>query len=144
MIPYAAIMLTAGVGIPILGALNASLGNYLNTPTMAAAITFFIAFLICVMATIITGSTSFSTISNIPKHFLIAGLLIAFYLISITYIAPKFGIGNAIFFVLLGQLISAATIDHFGLFGASVNVIDVKRVSGLIIMVIGVWIAKQT
>ena len=144
MILYAVIMLTAGIGIPILATLNASLGNYLNIPALAAAITFFVGFIICVIAAITTGSVSFSAISNIPKHFLLAGLLMAFYLISITYIAPKFGIGNAIFFILLGQLISAATIDHFGLFGAQVNLIDFKRVSGLLLMVAGVWIAKQT
>jgi transporter family-2 protein len=46
---------------------------------------------------------------------------VAFYVLSITYIAPTFGVGNAVFFVLLGQLVSAAIIDHFGLFGAQVK-----------------------
>jgi transporter family-2 protein len=46
---------------------------------------------------------------------------VAFYVLTITWIAPTFGIGNAVFFVLLGQLVSAALIDHFGLFGAQVT-----------------------
>jgi transporter family-2 protein len=46
---------------------------------------------------------------------------VAFYVLSITWIAPTFGVGNAVFFVLLGQLVSAAMIDHFGLFGAQVT-----------------------
>jgi hypothetical protein len=57
------------------------------------------------------------TVNQAPKHLFFAGVLIAFYVLSITFIAPKFGIGNAVFFVLLGQLVSAAAIDHFALFG---------------------------
>ncbi|MFZ8974113.1 MAG: DMT family transporter, partial [Pseudomonadales bacterium] len=37
-----------------------------------------------------------------PRHLLLGGLFVAFYVLSITYIAPHFGIGNAVFFVLLG------------------------------------------
>ena len=44
-----------------------------------------------------------------------------FYILSITTIAPKFGIGNAVFFVLIGQLASAAVIDHFAFFAANPN-----------------------
>ena len=57
-----------------------------------------------------------------PKHLFLAGLLVAFYVLSITWVAPRFGLGNAIMCVLLGQLISAAVIDQFGLMGAMVRV----------------------
>ncbi len=30
-----------------------------------------------------------------PRHLFLAGLLVAFYILSITYVAPHFGIGNA-------------------------------------------------
>ncbi len=61
-----------------------------------------------------------------------------------TFIAPRFGVGNAIFFVLVGQLISAATIDHFGLFGAMRFPVDAKRIAGIALMVAGVWLARRT
>jgi len=64
--------------------------------------------------------------------------------LTITFIAPKFGIGNAVFFVLLGQLISAAAIDHFGLFGAPVSPLGAARVGGIALMAAGVYLTQQT
>jgi len=63
--------------------------------------------------------------------------------LSITYIAPHFGVGNAVFFVLLGQLISAALIDHFGLFGARVSPLNLTRATGIAVMAFGVWITQR-
>ncbi|MGB1207926.1 MAG: DMT family transporter, partial [Paracoccaceae bacterium] len=78
-----------------------------------------------------------------PKHLFLAGGLVAFYILSITFIAPKFGVGNAVFFVLLGQLISAAAIDHFGLFGARVSVLTPSRALGVAVMACGVWLTQR-
>ena len=44
MTQYAAIMLAAGIGVPILAALNAALGKLIGSPTAAAVILFAIAF----------------------------------------------------------------------------------------------------
>ena len=71
-------------------------------------------------------------------------LFVAFYVIAVTFIAPKFGVGNAIFFVLVGQLISAAVIDHFALFGSLRFPVDARRFAGIALMVAGVWLARRT
>jgi transporter family-2 protein len=44
--------------------------------------------------------------------------------------------------VLIGQLISAAAIDHFGLFGAQLSPINLTRAGGLALMGIGVWVTQ--
>ena len=118
---YALTMLAAGIGIPVLAALNAGLGTRLGSPVAAAAILFTVA----------------------PKHLFLAGLLVAFYILSITFIAPKFGVGNAVFFVLLGQLISAALIDHFGLFGARISPLSLPRAGGIALMAAGVFLTQK-
>ena len=66
-----------------------------------------------------------------------------FYVLSVTYIGPRFGIGNAVFFVLLGQMISAAAIDHFGLFGAQVSPLTLTRAGGISLMAAGLWIIQK-
>lgn len=140
---YAIIMVFAGIGIPILAALNAQLGGRIGSPAVAATVLFSIAFSTALVVALATGPQAFSHISAAPKHLLLAGMLIAFYVLSITYIAPHFGIGNAVFFVLIGQLISAALIDQFGLFGAQVSPIGLKRAAGIATMAIGVWLTQQ-
>jgi len=140
---YAAIMFLAGIGIPILAALNAALGRFIVSPIVAAAILFTIAGLVTWALAFATGLNPLKTVNQVPKHLFFAGVLIAFYVLSITFIAPKFGIGNAVFFVLLGQLVSAATIDHFALFGAAQNSLNLVRASGIAVMALGVWITQQ-
>ena len=90
-----------------------------------------------------TSSLSFARLAAAPKHLFLAGLLVTFYILSITAIAPHFGVGNAIFFVLLGQLISAAVVDHFALFGAAGSPLSLTRSLGLGVMALGVWITQQ-
>jgi transporter family-2 protein len=140
---YAAIMFLAGIGIPILAALNAALGRFIVSPIVAAAILFTIAGLVTWALAFATGLNPLKTVSQAPKHLFFAGVLIAFYVLSITFIAPKFGVGNSVFFVLLGQLVSAAAIDHFALFGAAQNSLNFVRASGIAVMAFGVWITQQ-
>ncbi|MEM8653781.1 MAG: DMT family transporter [Pseudomonadota bacterium] len=142
MAHYALIMLLAGIGIPILAALNAALGTRLGSPAAAATVLFVIAFGTAATVFVLTGAQGLSKLGSAPKHLLLAGVLIAFYVLSITYIAPHFGVGNAVFFVLLGQLISAAAIDHFGLFGAQATVLSATRMGGIALMAAGVWLTQ--
>jgi transporter family-2 protein len=143
MTHYSVIMLLAGIGIPILAALNAALGVQLGSPVAAAVVLFTVALSVTVAVWAAIGAPSLGGISTAPKHLFAAGALIAFYVLSITFVAPRIGVGNAVFFVLIGQLISAAAIDHFGLFNAPVSPLEFKRAAGLAVMALGVWITQQ-
>ena len=140
---YAITMLAAGIGIPVLAAMNAALGRYLGAPMLAGAILLAVGFLTALVVALITGPGAIVKLASAPRHLLLAGLLVAFYVLSITAIAPKFGVGNAIFFVLIGQLLSAATIDHFGLFGAEPVSLSWPRLSGLLLMGTGVLLTQK-
>lgn len=143
MTQYAIIMTLAGIGIPLLAALNAQLGARIGSPAAAASVLFVVAFLTAFVVALAVGPQGFSKLATAPKHLFLGGVLIGFYVLSITFIAPHFGIGNAIFFVLLGQMVSAATIDHFGLFGAQVSPISLTRAAGVGSMAFGLWLTQQ-
>ncbi|WP_420860874.1 DMT family transporter [Algirhabdus cladophorae] len=144
MAQYAAIMLLAGIGIPILAALNAALGAKIGSPIAAAFVLFLVAGLSAAAVMVIgQASGSLKALPTAPKHLFLGGVLIAFYVLSITWIAPHFGLGNAVFFVLLGQLISAAAIDHFGLFNALPTPLTPTRAAGLAIMAVGVFVTQK-
>ena len=142
MPPFALIMLVAGVCIPVLAALNAALGQNIGSPSAAAFVLFCVATLSAAIVLTVTGPQGLSLVFSAPRHLLFGGVLIAFYVLSITYIAPKFGVGNAVFFVLLGQLMSAAAIDHFGLFNAQISPLSLTRAAGIGVMALGVWITQ--
>ncbi len=141
---YATIMLVAGLGIPVMAALNAGLGAKLQSPALAASILFLVA---------ITASLGFLFLfagvpKSIPKvpipiYSYFGGLFVVFYILSITWVAPKFGVGNAVALVLLGQLISMAIIDHYSLLGAPHYPISLQRSVGLVFMAVGVFLAVR-
>jgi transporter family-2 protein len=143
MYHHALIMLAAGVGIPILAALNAALGRHLGSPAMAATVLFVVAFVTAAAVTLFTNPQAFAKLASAPRHLFLAGVLIAFYVLSITWIAPTMGVGNAVFFVLLGQVVSAAAIDHFGLFGAQISPLNVTRAAGIALMATGVLLTQK-
>jgi transporter family-2 protein len=143
MTQHALIMLAAGIGIPVLAALNARLGANIGSPAAAAFILFIVAVSATCVVMLVTGPQALTRLSGQPWHLFLAGLLVAFYVLSITYVAPHFGIGNAVFFVLLGQLVSAAMIDHFGLFGAAQSPLTLIRAGGILVMAAGVALTQM-
>ena len=140
---YALIMLAAGIGIPVLAALNAALGKMIGAPAAASVVLFAVAFAVSCAVALITGPKAIGAALTAPKHLWLAGVLIAFYVLSITHVAPHFGVGNAVFFVLLGQLISAAIIDHFALFGATQSPLTLMRAAGITVMALGVGLTQM-
>ena len=139
----ALIMLIAGLGIPVLASLNATLGKFIGSPVAAVTILLFVAFFTICLILVFTSNFPVGRIAEAPRHLFLAGLLVVFYMLSVTAIAPQFGVGNAIFFVLLGQLISAALVDHFALFGSTGSPLTLTRALGLGLMGLGVWMTQQ-
>lgn len=141
---YAALALFAGVMIPVMAALSGALGRGFGNPAYAALITAGVGFAGVLAFTLISGAQapSLTALRAASPLQLAAGLGMALYICSITFLAPRFGVGNAIMLVVAGQIISAAFIDHWGLFGGPHKPIDWLRAFGLVVMVIGVAIAQ--
>ena len=141
---YALVMLAAGIGIPVLAALNAQLGNRIGSPAAAATVLFIVA--LCATTVTMLLTTQAAALANVPaqpKYLLLGGLLVAFYVLSVTWIAPRFGVGNAVFCVLLGQMLAASVIDQFGLFGAVVRPLSLMRASGIGLRTLGVLLNQR-
>lgn len=142
---FSCLMLATGIGIPIMAALSATLGSTYGSPAFAACILFLVALLISVafLFAVEGGLKTFPNNATLPFYFYLAGAFVAFYVLSVTWVAPKFGVGNAVAFVLLGQLISMAAIDQFGLLGAPTHAITLPRFIGLILMSVGIFLAVR-
>jgi|TARA_B100000378_G_scaffold276338_1_gene274065 transporter family-2 protein len=140
---YAAIMIVAGLGIPVMAAMSGSLGGRLGSAPAATSILFGVALLLVIATTVVTGVPTVQSFIAAPKYLFLGGACVAFYALSITFIGPRFGIANAILCVLLGQMLCSAVIDHFGLLGAPAIEIDRRRIVGLALMAIGLFLARS-
>jgi len=137
-------MLATGIGIPVMAALSASVGTKYGSPAFAASVLFLVALSISVTFLFaVEGGLKPFPKTSLPFYFYLGGVFVAFYVLSITWVAPRFEVGNAVAFVLLGQLISMAAIDQFGLLGAPTHAITLERSIGLMLMAIGVFLAVR-
>jgi len=139
----AAMMLVVGMGIPVTAALNSAMGTHIDSPVAASVILFAVGLVLTGLVLVFVGPWPASAFAGAPWWSFAAAFGVVFYVLAVTWSAPRIGVGNAIFFVLLGQLIAAATIDHFGLFGALRTELTLRRVIGLLVMALGVYFAKK-
>lgn len=139
----AAMMFVAGLGIPVFAALNTSLGQQLGGPVAATAAAFAVGFAVALVMLAINGVPSRDVLAFDRPWIWFGAVFILFYAVSVTFAAPRIGLGNAIFFVLVGQLVAAAAIDHFGWLGAAPSALTAKRALGIAVMVLGVWLARK-
>lgn len=136
-------MVSAGIGVPIMAALNSGLGARLDNPVQAAAMLFSLALLVSLAVLLIQPRPIVLDLASIPSRFLMGGLFVAFYVLSVTFIAPKIGVGNSVVLVLFGQMVASAVIDHHGWLSAPQAPLSAKRVMGLAFVLTGVILMKR-
>lgn len=143
-VPDAALMFAAGMGVPLLAALNAALGQRMGSPVAAGAIMFGVAFAAALAVLLVTGQgPALAKAQGQPPVLFFAGCLMVFYLLSITFVAPRFGLGNAILCVLLGQIVSSAVIDAIALMGLATREVTPMRFVGLAVMAVGIFLSQR-
>ncbi|WP_300646868.1 DMT family transporter, partial [Paenalcaligenes sp.] len=59
---------------------------------------------------------------------------------SSVFLAPKLGVANMLFFMILGQLVFGLIIDSFGLFHMPVRVINWQKIVGVGLILSGLLI----
>ena len=135
----------AGALIPVMGALNAGLSRSLGGAPVAAATVLFTVALTAMAALCALSrqsAPSLTQFASAPGPLYLGGLIVAFYVISVTVLVPIFGVGNTILFAMTAQILMSAAMDHFGLFGAAIRPVSLTRLAGLALMLGGLAIAQ--
>ena len=146
---YAAWSLAAGALIPVMGALNAQLARHLGGPAQAALGLFGVALAASAFCALLAawvggaGLPSPAQTAAVPLHLWCGGLIVAGYVLSVTAIVPRFGVGNAILFIMVAQILTSGAIDHFGLFGAALRPVGSVRAAGLGLLALGLAITQM-
>ncbi|WP_299848016.1 DMT family transporter [uncultured Roseovarius sp.] len=137
----AAAMVLAGVGIPVMAMLNGAFGGRFG-PASAAIATFAMALLCAVVTAVAQGDQPVRAVAAAPWYMVLPGVIVAYYMLSITTLGPVIGLGTAVILVVLGQVLSAVILDHLGLFGMPQVPITLARLAGIVLIVIGVALAR--
>lgn len=137
---YLIIALAAGVALASQSAINTQLAKAMSGEAVIATFISFavgtiVLFFIAWVKTDLWGNLS--TVPSQPWWKLIGGILGAVVVFTTVLLAPKLGITAMLFFIIVGQLITATTIDHFGLIGMPIREVNITKFIGLIIVAFG-------
>ena len=137
---YLIIALAAGVALATQSAINTQLAKAMSGEAVIATFISFavgtiVLFFIAWVKTDLWGNLS--AIPSQPWWKLIGGVLGAIVVFTTVLLAPKLGITAMLFFIIVGQLITATTIDHFGLIGMPIREVNITKLIGLIIVAFG-------
>ena len=78
-----------------------------------------------------------------PWYALTTGLLGLVIVATIGYTVPRLGLATAFTIMVAAQFIVAALIDHFGWLGAQVRPMELSRLAGIGVLVLGVWLITR-
>ena len=79
----------------------------------------------------------------VPWYALTAGLFGLLIVGSIGYTVPRLGLSTAFTIIVAAQFAVAALIDNFGWLGATVRPLELSRLAGVGVLVLGVWLMTR-
>lgn len=136
----------AGALIPVQAAANAALSKSIGGNVPFAALTLFVvAGISTAVSMLLTGGQvpSGTALGAAPWWGYVGGFIVAFYVFTITFLAPRLGVGTAIALIVTGQVAAALTIDHFGLLRSLTFPLTPSRLAGAALMAAGAFLALR-
>jgi transporter family-2 protein len=92
------------------------------------------------VATLLRRGGNLSAWGSIPWYALTAGLLGLIIVGTIGYSTPRLGLVTAFTILVASQFIMGALLDHFGILGATLRPLEISRLAGIGVMLLGVWL----
>lgn len=139
------VSLLTGALIPIQATSNAALSKAVGNPVVTAFLVLLLA-LVSVFVYLLLSRTTIPTwaaFRTSPTYGYVGGWIVAFYIVVITFITPRLGVGASIGLIITGQLLGAVAIDHFGLFDTVKRSIDFNRLTGTLFMIAGIYLVMK-
>ena len=146
MIYFILLSFLAGIAIVTQANLNAYLGQLLASSVIATfvALSTSAIFVLLVIFVYVKEIPSIDIIKSVPIYlWFTGGLLGAFALACFYYIIPKIGLLHMISYSLCGQLIISMLSSHYGWFNMPVSTISISKISGIILMTLGIFLINK-
>ena len=132
----------AGISMSIQGVFNTRLSEKIGTWQTNVFIQG-TAFILATLILILLRGGDFSNIKQVNKLYLTGGIFAVIITFTVMQGMKIIGITTAVSTILVAQIVAAALIDNFGIFGTSHVKFDLTKIIGLITMITGIIIFKH-
>ncbi|OXX84283.1 hypothetical protein AVM15_05305 [Paraclostridium benzoelyticum] len=132
------ISILTGVVLSIMVVLNGDLGN--ATGNYISSVIIHFVGLIGIIILLVVTKSKIKNLKGIP-FYMFSGGLIGILTVLFTNISfTNLGVSLTVSLALLGQLVTSIVIDHFGYFDLEINKFEKKKIIGLGIIILGIFI----
>lgn len=131
--------------MPTQAATNNKLAAFVDSPILAAFISFVIGTAALFIYLLLTGVplANLSGARNAPAIAWTGGLMGAFFVATAVTLVPRLGVAMTFSLVVAGQMFVTLIIDHFGLLGVDVRPVNWLRVAGILLITGGVVLIRR-
>lgn len=142
LIPVIFVVL-AGACISLQAPLNAAMGRAVQSPLVAAAISFGVGFVLLTLLALMLGEgRGFADAVKQDWRLWLGGVLGAFYVWTIVWAMPRMGVLTATCALALGQMVAALALDRMGAFGLPIREISLPRILAALMVGGGIVISR--
>ncbi|MBP1903716.1 transporter family-2 protein [Paenibacillus turicensis] len=141
---FALFGIAIGIGLAMQTAVNSQLRKFVISPFLASMISFAIGCIFLTAATLLNGSSlgvPLHVFTDEPLWIWIGGLLGVVALTTNILLFPKLGSVQTSVMPILGMIMMSMVIDHFGFFRSPKQPFSMNRVWGVILVLLGVFLA---
>lgn len=142
---YLLLAILAGAMMPTQAALNNKMAVVVDSPILAALISFFVGTLALFIYVLASGTPlgNLGGVKDAPAIAWTGGLLGAFFVTMTVILAPRLGVAMTFSLIIAGQMLVTLVIDNFGLLGMPVQPVSLPRVAGIFLVTAGVVLIRR-
>lgn len=142
---YLLLALLAGAVMPTQAAINNRLASSVESPVLAAFVSFFVGTVALFLYALLSGETlaNLSGIRNASPIAWTGGLLGALFVTAAVVLVPRLGVAMTFSLIIAGQMLVTLALDHFGFLGLPVKEVSLARVGGILLITAGVVLIRK-
>lgn len=131
----------SGVTMALQGSLNSALGKVIGLLEATFVVHLVGLLLVSILLFVFgLGDGNLALFTRSPWYTYLGGVLGVLIIYGVVRSIPKVGVAVATTAIILGQVLTAALVDHLGLFGMNKIPFTWHRVAGTLLMVGGAWL----
>ena len=147
IVVFILLAMVIGASVVVQASINGELRILVGDPYRTALISTTVSTLfLIVLSTIVVGRPlpDGAVFTGAPWWMWVGGVLGAIYVAAAAVLISKLGSAVMFTLIILGQLVTAVVMDHFGMIGLDKHPITVPRIIGISLVLIGVVLVRRS
>jgi transporter family-2 protein len=131
--------------MPTQAATNNKMAAFVDSPILAAFISFFVGTVALFIYVLATGTPlgNLASAKNAPPIAWVGGFMGAFFVTAAVTLVPRLGVAMTFSLIIAGQMMVTLVLDHFGFLGLEQRPVTIPRELGILLITGGVILIRR-